>query len=105
MSKESSDMLANGIGILCTVAAVIGAIWFVAWGTGKIIHSMTYVSPETAAQIEQENKEWETDPRNPKVAGQYCLDRGGIPTYSAWDGRLKDCKGSNGKSVNIEVNQ
>lgn len=27
--------------------------------------------------------------------GKLCIDKGGIPIYSSWDGTLKDCKFKN----------
>lgn len=69
-------------------------------------HNETTTSPEEQAEIDKANAEWAKDPRNPKFVGQKCIDAGGIPNYSAWDGDVKECKGvGNNKNVNIEVNQ
>lgn len=74
-------------------------------GFGGMVHDMFTVSPERQAEIDKSWKDWETDPRNPKVAGQKCIDSGGYPVYSAWDSRFDKCEGTNNKTVNIEVNQ
>jgi hypothetical protein len=74
-------------------------------GVRNWAHSITTTSPEEQAAIKQADEEWANDPTNPAVVGQKCLDRGGTPIYSAWDGRVKSCQGNDGKSVKIEVNQ
>lgn len=115
---ESSSPLwltvAQAAGSLVVLAVAIAAVWVIgtfAWGLSVGIwngmQSELTVSPEEKAQIEKAAKDWETDPRNPKVAGQKCLDLGGVPDYSAWDGDVKACNkpGADGKNVKIEVNQ
>lgn len=110
MSKDAKEALAYGFATLMIVAAVILAGWctvFVFKGIGNWWHSVTYDSPEEKAQQEAKSKAydeaWAKDPRNPKVAGQACLDAGGIPDYSSWDGDVKACNKPGGG--NIEVKQ
>jgi len=75
-------------------------------GVGHWWHSVTYSTPEEQAQQDARAKaaadEWAKDPRNPKVAGQKCLDLGGIPDYSAWDGDVKACNKPGGGNIDIK---
>lgn len=112
MSEDAKNAVAYGLSAILIVFAIGSGIWV----TGKAIggighwwHSITTTSPEEQAKLDARNKaadaEWAKDPTNPQVIAQKCLDRGGTPTFSAWDGRVTSCKGAEGKSVNIEVNQ
>lgn len=115
--NETFKMVFGAVGALLALAAIaiIGiwlliGVWNITTGTfngiGNWWHTVTTVTPEEQAEIDKANAEWAKDPRNPKVVGQKCIDAGGIPDYSAWDGDVKECKGvGNNKSVNIEVNQ
>lgn len=71
-----------------------------------VVHSwQSGITTSTPAEQKAEADAWSKDPTNPKVVAQKCLDHGGTPTFSAWDGRVTSCKGADNKSVNIEVNQ
>jgi hypothetical protein len=74
------------------VAFIIGAfVWGLGVGMYNGVVKSFEVTPEEKARIEKENKDWETDARNPKIAGQACIDKGGIPRYSNWDGEVFRC--------------
>jgi len=110
MSKEAKDAIGYGLAVLFTVIGIVIAVWFSAWAVRSVWHSLFYVSPQQkaaqAAKDAQDAAEWAKDPTNPQVVAKKCEDKGGTPTFSAWDGRVTDCKGvDNSKSVNIEVNQ
>ena len=95
--------------ITAGVLICLGSGW-IAIGIGRGLastwHNITTVSPEERQAAEAAEAAWATSPENPKVIAQKCLDRGGIPTFSAWDGRVTSCQGGDpSKSVNIEVNQ
>lgn len=90
------------------IAGAIVAIWIVIQlltGLGGWWHDINTVSPERQQEIDRQAEEWKKSPMNPKVAGQKCLDAGGYPVYSAWDGRFDKCEGAGNKSVDIEINQ
>lgn len=96
MSDEAKDALgfaAAFIGIVVAIGIAVIVIGWVLGSIGNFFKSATEVTPEQRAAIEQSEKEWQTSPKNPKVAGQKCLDSGGFPKYSAWDGRFLECKG------------
>lgn len=97
--SNTKDAMRYGVSALCIVLAIGAGIWIAGktiTGVGNWFYSSTYGSPEERAKQAQEEKAdkeaWKTDPRNPKVAGQACLDAGGVPSYSGWDGELTDCK-------------
>lgn len=96
MSNEAKEAWSFAGAFLAVVIAIGLAVIVIGWilgGIGNFFKSATEVSPETKAAIEQQDKEWTTNPKNPRVAGQKCLDAGGFPKYSAWDGRFLECKG------------
>lgn len=113
MKKVDREQLGDAIlailGLIAIATAVVVAVLVIIWFCRGIQRSWTSamtIDPQEQAEIDKANAEWEKDPRNPKVVGQKCLDMGGIPDYSAWDGDVKACRGAgNNKSVNIEVNQ
>lgn len=106
------DKLFLVMGVIGLVVAAV-AIWgmIALFGAvGSWWHSITYVSPEEqAAQDERWRKareEWAKDPTNPDVIAQACIDRGGTPITSWWDGRVVRCDGASGdKNVKVEVSQ
>ena len=109
MQQKAKDALGYGGGALMAIAAVVIAGWLViqvCTGIGNWWHGITYTSPEeraaTAAAEKQAAEEWAKDPRNPKVAGQKCLDLGGIPDYSSWDGDVKSCNKPGGGNIDIK---
>lgn len=110
MSDETKDALGFAFAFLAITAGIVIGVWFagqVIGAVGSWWSSVTYVSPEERAKRDAEHRqadeEWAKDPRNPKVTGQACLDAGGIPDYSAWDGDVKACNKPGGG--NIEVKQ
>lgn len=95
MSKEAQDALAFTaafIGIVIAIGASVIIIGWVLGSVGKWWSDVSTVTPEQKAEYEKQDKEWASDPKNPKVAGQKCLDSGGYPKYSAWDGRFLECE-------------
>ena len=103
------DFTFGAIGVLVMVAAGALVVWtasFVINGVGSWWYSITYVSPEEQARREaayaEQEEAWAKDPRNPKVAGQKCLDLGGVPDYSAWDGDVKACNKPGGGNIDIK---
>ncbi|BAS17610.1 hypothetical protein AHiyo8_59130 [Arthrobacter sp. Hiyo8] len=75
-------------------AVVVGyVVIHLLMGFGGWWNGLWTVTPKDTAYAEQQQKDWAKDPANPSVAGQKCLDMGGYPQYSAWDGRFLDCKG------------
>lgn len=119
MSKKREELVeavANVLAVCVSIAAIIGvifiAILFVQWsfrGVGNWWHTTTSKTPEEQKAydkaVEEATEEWKTNPQNPEYVGKLCLERGGIPTYSNWDGEVTSCKGTGDKNVNIEVNQ
>lgn len=106
MNEDAKDAIGYGLATLFVVVAIILS----SWGIRTVWHHMTYQSPEQkaaqAAADRQAADEWAKDPTNPAVIAKKCEDAGGTPTFSAWDGRVTDCKGVNdSKSVNVTVNQ
>lgn len=104
----------KSIEVLCAVAAMLSivglivlVIWLLSFPFNAIGSWWNNSIAESNKVTEAQEKEWATHPKNPKVVGQKCIDSGGFPTYSAWDGRFLECKGKEGneKNVNIEVNQ
>lgn len=99
------------LAVACILAVVfvlnicLAGISWVVGGIGNAWNDATTLSTEERMQIERANAEWAKDPTNPAVVGKNCMDKGGTPVYSAWDGRVKECQGVNNKNVNIEVNQ
>lgn len=114
---ETFKTVFGGLAALIAIAIIAIVAWWLlmgAWGmmqgVGNWWHDVTTQTAEEKAASDkayaEAEAEWAKDPRNPKVVGQKCIDAGGIPDYSAWDGDVKECKGvGNNKSVNIEVNQ
>jgi len=95
MSNEAKDALGFSVafvGIVLAIGLVVIVIGWILGGIGKWWSEVTATTPEQEAYYEQQEKEWATDPKNPKVAGKKCLDDGGYPKYSAWDGRFLECK-------------
>jgi len=90
-------------GIICLL--VLWGVVSVTRGTTHWIHDAVTISPQEQATIDAKAAEWAKDPTNPDVIAQKCLDRGGTPIISSWDGSVKRCDGTNKKNVNIEVNQ
>lgn len=112
MSEYAKNAIGYGIATIMIVFAIGCGIWVAGktiGGIGNWWHSINKTSPEEQAQRDAAYKAsaeaWAKDPTNPKVVAQKCLDNGGTPTFSAWDGRVTSCAGAEGKSVNIEVNQ
>lgn len=95
------EFLAGVAGIVVIGICAWLFISFCGW-VGRGLHNFTTISPQEQASIDKANKEWETDPRNPKVVGQKCLDLGGVPDYSSWDGDVKACRKPGGGNVDIE---
>lgn len=97
--SESTLLLAlKAMGAIVALATALGVVfiigtfvWSLCVGMWSGIQATFTITSEERAQIEKENKEWETDARNPKVAGKACIDRGGIPRYSNWDGEVFRC--------------
>lgn len=80
------------LAVALSIAAIIAVfVWGVCVGMWNGMQAEFTITPEEQAKIDQSNKDWETDARNPKVAGKACIDKGGIPRYSNWDGEVFDC--------------
>ncbi len=114
MSNQAKSVLAYGSGFLAAVAGIALAGWVCvliastvgAWWSGLWhVDEQEREEFETAAKKREAN--WSRDPRNPKVAGQKCLDLGGVPRYSAWTGQVVECNkpGANQVNIHTEVNQ
>lgn len=108
MSEDAKNAIGYGIATLLIVLAIGAGLWIAGQaigGVGNWWHSITYESPEEkakdAAAAQAAADEWAKDPRNPKVAGQKCLDLGGVPDYSAWDGDVKACRKPGGGDIDI----
>lgn len=94
MSDDAKDTLATGAGILMAVVGIAIAGWIVIQacaGIGSWFKDHPIVTLPSAEEQKKADEEWSKDPRNPKVAGQACIDRGGIPRYSNWDGEVFRC--------------
>jgi hypothetical protein len=110
--NDVQSALGTVIGACIAIAAVLLVVWgallflgFLGNGIRDSWNAMTHMTPEQKAAQEKRQKEWETDPRNPKVAGQKCLDLGGVPDYSAWDGDVKECNKPGGGNIDIDIRQ
>lgn len=74
------------------VVFIIGTfVWGLCVGMWNGMQAGFTITPEEQAKIDRADKDWETDARNPKVAGKACIDKGGIPRYSNWDGEVFRC--------------
>lgn len=94
MSEDAKDAVAYGFGIICVTVAIwifVNIVGIVFGGIGKWWSDITYVSPETKAQIQKERDEWEKDPLNPENIMRKCLDEGGYPEYHTWKGGDVTC--------------
>lgn len=94
MKDETIDTLGDVLGIISIIAVIVGIVLFGVWSISSIgtWYNNTVNSPEAKAAQEKADAEWKMSPKNPEVAGQKCLDSGGYPKYSAWDGRFLECK-------------
>lgn len=97
MSEHNNDItetISYLLTIVTAIAAATGVVLLIIWGINSIgsWYNSTVNSPEAKAAQEKADAEWKTSPKNPEVAGQKCLDSGGYPKYSAWDGRFLECK-------------
>lgn len=109
MSDDAKNAIGYGIATILIVVAVGAGLWIAGQaigGVGNWWHGITSVSPEEQAKRDAAAKAadeaWAKDPRNPKVAGQACLDAGGIPDYSAWDGDVKACNKPGGGNIDVK---
>lgn len=108
MSNDAKDALVYSFAAILVAVAIGIGIWVVGFtlnGIGNWWGGITkpYVlTPEDRAQNAKRDAEWAKDPRNPKVQGQKCLDLGGVPDFSAWDGDVKACNTLNGGNVDIK---
>lgn len=109
MSEDAKNSIGYGLAAIFIVIAIGAGIWVAGQaigGVGNWWSSIHYTSPEEQAQRAATQKayddEWAKDPRNPKVAGQKCLDLGGIPDYSAWDGDVKECRKPGGGNIDVK---
>ena len=110
MSKFSEiAQVAGGLIVICIALLFCLLIAKASVGAYRGFHNWVTVTPaERAAtdkRIAEENAAWAKDPTKPAVIAQKCIDRGGTPIVSSWDGRIRRCDGVDNKSVNIEVNQ
>jgi PBP1b-binding outer membrane lipoprotein LpoB len=58
-----------------------------------LILMMIIVGCETQSEIEA-SKEFA---RNQEISTTACINQGGVPIYSSWDNRLKDCRFKKGE--------
>lgn len=101
-------LLAGALAVAVCVGVFFACLLIVKWvggGIGNWWNSATSVSPEQQARWDKEAEEYKSSPLNPENIAKHCMEQGGVPITSAWDGRVKECKGSGDKNVNIEVNQ
>lgn len=92
--SDQEDIRDCSIAAVCITAAIVIGIWAIGWigsGIGQWWQYATYVSPEQKAEARAEEEAWAKDARNPAVAGQACIDAGGVPKYSNWDGDVTSC--------------
>lgn len=105
-AKETFEAAGHLLGL---TIAILGCLLIVKMSLGlyhATVHAWQSIqSHPTLTQQKAAAEARAKDPTNPKVIAQKCLDHGGTPTFSAWDGRVTSCKGTDNKSVNIEVNQ
>jgi len=106
----------GAVGALLAIAVIAFILWWAGvavvngfQGIGNWWHDVTTQTAEEKAATDKAyadaEAEWKKDPTNPDVIAQKCIDNGGTPIISAWSGNVKECKGAENKSVNIEVNQ
>lgn len=89
MSSDVKDFMAF-TGCLVAIVLVVGAvIWGIGWAWAN---TTEWFEDHPVITVNEDAAKWKSDPRNPAVAGQRCLDSGGYPKYSAWDGRFLDCR-------------
>ncbi len=109
MSK-SKEVFEFAGGLIVVTTAVLFCILIVKMSMG-LYHGIvkgwqSAQSHSSAAQQKAKDEAWAKDPTNPKVVAQKCLDAGGYPKVSSWDGSVTcNAKGGSNKNVNIKVNQ
>lgn len=103
MSEEEYNeplwlVVIKGAGALIAIAAALGVtaiiavfVWGVCVGMWNGLQREFTITSEEQSKIDKDNEAWSKDARNPKVAGQACIDRGGVPRYSNWDGEVFEC--------------
>ena len=111
-SGKAKQALEIAGGLIAITIAVLVCLLIVKVSLGAYnwVHDGVTTSPQERAALDKEyaaeEAAWAKDPTNPKVVAQKCLDKGGTPIISSWDGHVKECQGvDKSKNVNIEVNQ
>ena len=106
MKKEHFETILAFVVTAILCLAILGLVMWMTRGVINWIRSATTVTQEEADAKRKSDELWAKNPLNPDLIAQKCLDAGGYPKRSSWDGSIS-ChdKGGGNKDVKIEVNQ